>query len=255
MLSYQHIYHAGNAADVHKHLWLIRVLAELRKSGKPLLWVDTHAGRGLYDLTAPEAQKLGEYREGYLKFRENTQRQKPLPAEVKTYFEMVDSLNRKRKGFYPGSALIAGTMLSPQDRLIACEMHKGEVDYLRKSMQKFTQAKVLKQDGYAALLESIPPAGNLGGAIIDPSYEIKSEYLHVLDTLKTALQKWPQGVFLIWYPILKAGNHLPMLEGFQALKASGMNIRIDEQLFRPPSTEGKGMAGSGMIIIGAGLKI
>lgn len=240
MLSYQHIYHAGNAADVHKHLWLIRVLSALRTHKKPITWVDTHAGRGLYDLGAPEAQKLAEYRDGYLKFRDTVRN---ASGDVKTYFNLVDDVNRKRKGFYPGSALIAAKMLTPQDRLIACEMHKGEIEFLKKSLQSFSQTTVLKQDGYAALLDLSPFP--LGGVLIDPSYEVKTEYMQVLDVIQNTLQKWPQGIFLIWYPILKAGNHLQMLEGFRTIK----DVIIDEKLFRDPATEGKGMAGSGVILI------
>lgn len=246
MLSYQHIYHAGNAADVHKHIWLIRVLLALRKGGKPLFWLDTHGGRGLYDLAAPEAQKLGEYREGYLKFREEKRREKNLPDEMKTYFSLIDQVNKKRKGLYPGSAYIAASLLSPKDTLIACDMHKGEVEHLKRHLQKFPQARVLKESGYDILAREIPSTGP-GGVLIDPSYEVKTEYAQVAEAVIAAHARWPQGVYMVWYPILKAANHKGMVAALSALPSA----QVDEVQFRDPASEGKGMAGSGMIVIGA----
>lgn len=252
MLSYQHIYHAGNAADVQKHLWLIRVLSALKKQGEPLFWLDTHAGRGLYDLSAPEAQKLGEYRSGFLAFRQSIQGQKNRPPEVETYLGLVDGVNEKRKGFYPGSAFIAAKLLGPKDRLHLCEMHKGEIEFLKKAMKPVPFAKAQKQDGYAALASLIPPpAPYRGGVLIDPSYEVKAEYGQVLESVRSAHARWPHGVFLIWYPILKAGNHTAMVTGLRALESADTRVIIDEQLFRDPAAEGKGMAGTGMVIVNA----
>lgn len=251
MLSYQHIYHAGNKADVQKHLWLIRVLRALKDEGNdPVFWLDTHAGRGLYDLGAPEAQKLGEYREGFLPFREEARKAKTLPEDIKTYLRLIDGLNKKRKGFYPGSALIAAKLLGAQDGLILCELHKGEIEFLKKAMKPFSQARVLKEDGYTALARLLPPSQKRGGVLIDPSYEVKTEYGQVLDSVRTACTLWPQGVYMIWYPILKAGNHRTMVEGFRELeREQGVRVIIDEQLFRDPAAEGKGMAGTGMAIV------
>jgi 23S rRNA (adenine2030-N6)-methyltransferase len=249
MLSYQHIYHAGNKADVHKHLWLIRVLQALGKRNEPLFWLDTHAGRGLYDLSAPEAQKLGEYREGFLEFRDQAQRQKSKAPEVSAYLKLVEDLNKKKKGYYPGSALIAAKLMPPSSPLHLYEMHKGEIEFLKKALKPFPFARVEKADGYAALESLLPPIHKAGGVLIDPSYEIKTEYGTVLDSVRKACKAWPHGVFMVWYPILKAGNHLPMLEGFKALRESGTPVTIDEQLFRDPASEGKGMAGTGMVII------
>jgi 23S rRNA (adenine2030-N6)-methyltransferase len=247
MLSYQHIYHAGNAADVQKHLWLIRVLSALRASGKPLFWLDTHGGRGLYDLSAPEAQKLGEYREGFLKFRESLSPAQKKTPEIKTYLELVERANAKRKGFYPGSALIAGQMMKAGDSLTACELHKGEIEHLRKALQRFPFARVLKENGYETLQTlTPPPSGFAGGVLIDPSYEVKTEYQDVLNAVKAAHARWPEGVFLVWYPILQAGLHKALVEGLRALPQA----HIEETLFREPGAPGKGMAGSGIAVIG-----
>ncbi|MCD8520346.1 MAG: 23S rRNA (adenine(2030)-N(6))-methyltransferase RlmJ [Alphaproteobacteria bacterium] len=251
MLSYQHIYHAGNAADVQKHLWLIRVLTALKKTKEKLFWLDTHAGRGLYDLSSPEAQKLGEYRDGFLSFREKTEGRKNAPPEVEKYLKLIDKVNKKRKGFYPGSAYIAAKILEPGDQITLCEMHKGEIEFLKKSMQTFSFAKVLKEDGYDVLSTLLPPPQKQGGVLIDPSYEVKTEYRQVLDAVRAAHAAWPNGVFLIWYPILKAGNHISMVAGLKTLKNNGTSVIVDEQLFRDPASEGKGMAGTGMVVINA----
>ncbi|HRQ61837.1 MAG TPA: 23S rRNA (adenine(2030)-N(6))-methyltransferase RlmJ, partial [Alphaproteobacteria bacterium] len=155
---------------------------------------------------------------------------------------------KKRKGFYPGSALIAASLLSPKDKLIACDMHKGEVEHLKRALQKFAQARVLKESGYDILTREIPPPpGCAGGVLIDPSYEVKTEYGQVAEAVVEAHNRWTAGVFLIWYPILKAGNHKDMVATLSALPKA----QVDEVLFRDPASEGKGMAGSGMIVIGA----
>lgn len=250
MLSYQHIYHAGNAADVQKHLWLIRVLTALKAENAPLFWLDTHAGRGLYDLNAPEARKLAEYRAGYLAFRDRMRGRKNLPPGVKSYLQLVDDVNKGRKGFYPGSALIAARMLETGDRLHLCEMHKGEIEYLKKAMKPFPGVTVVKENGYEALAAlTPPPSSHRGGVLIDPSYEVKTEYAQVLESVRNAHAGWRSGVFLIWYPILKAGHHKALAEGLRALDDGDTRVIVEEQLFRAPEDEGKGMAGTGMVII------
>ncbi|MEZ5901814.1 MAG: 23S rRNA (adenine(2030)-N(6))-methyltransferase RlmJ [Alphaproteobacteria bacterium] len=116
MLSYQHIYHAGNMADVQKHLWLICVLDYLTKKDKPFLWIDTHAGRGLYDLTAPEAQKIKEYESGILKFYDGIKDAKDLPAPLARYRDFIKNLNKGTLTKYPGSAYLAAKIMRPTDK-------------------------------------------------------------------------------------------------------------------------------------------
>ncbi|MCD8562642.1 MAG: 23S rRNA (adenine(2030)-N(6))-methyltransferase RlmJ [Alphaproteobacteria bacterium] len=201
-------------------------------------------------MSAPEAQKLGEYREGFLPFREKAAKAKTPPEDIKTYLRLIDDLNKKRKGFYPGSALIAAKLLGAQDSLTLCELHKGEIEFLKKALKPFSQARVLKEDGYAALARLLPPSQKHGGILIDPSYEVKTEYGQVLDSVQGALTAWPQGVYMVWYPILKAGHHRAMVDGFRTLgQERGVRVIVDEQLFRDPAAEGKGMAGTGMVII------
>lgn len=246
MLSYQHIYHAGNAADVQKHLWLIEVIQHLQQQNRPITWLDTHAGRGLYDLSSKEAQKLGEYRSGFLKYRDKRQYQKELRDAEKTYLKLVDNLNKKRKGFYPGSALIAAQLLDKPHKINLFELHKGEIEHLKAATEKFTPVKVYKENGYDALLK-VAQKKPYGGVIIDPSYEVKTEYQQVFDQVATALKTWSEGIFLIWYPLLPAGYHKDMVNQFNALP----NIQIEECLFRSEDSGERGLYGTGMIAINA----
>ncbi len=249
MLSYQHIYHAGNAADVQKHLWLVSSLQFLKKQKRPVTWLDTHAGRGLYDLSCKEAQRLGEYKTGFRTYRDKRQHAKELDDAEKTYLKLVADLNQKRRGLYPGSALITAQLLDKSDKLALCELHKGEIEHLKKALAPYKNTKIHKQSGYD-LLSDIARQAPSGGVLIDPSYEVKSEYEQVLQSVTNALALWPTGLFLIWYPLLPAGHHMDIVKGFQSLKTSyTQNIQIEECQLRPAGSGERGLYGTGMIII------
>jgi 23S rRNA (adenine2030-N6)-methyltransferase len=251
MLSYQHIYHAGNKADIHKHLWLIAVLEYLTRKDKPLCWIDTHAGRGIYDLQAPEAQKLSEYKDGFLQFY-HSQGRSDAPEIIKSYCRAVEALNERDIRYYPGSAMLAAQMLRPSDKLYAFDLHKGEFPHLKAALESYSFAQARQEDGYTALKSLLPPDPRRGGVLIDPSYEIKSEYEACAKAVLAAHKKWPQGVYMIWYPILKAGNHKGLLEPLRAaLGDDPETLLIDEWHFtdeagNPPP---KGMMDSGMAIV------
>lgn len=245
MLSYQHIYHAGNKADIQKHLWLITVLDYMRQKDKPLLWVDTHAGRGLYDLQAPEAQKLAEYKTGFFELHEKLKTEKSLPAPLQIYKDIIRKFNTGDElRFYPGSALIAAAMLRKDDKLFACDLHPQEHEHLKQSLRHFKFANAEKIDGYEKLGAVIPPFTKRGGALIDPSYEIKTEYKKVSDTITAALKKFPQGVYMVWYPMLKAGLHEELKQACSQINCEHV---IDEWIWGTPD-DTKGLYGSGMII-------
>ncbi len=248
MLSYQHIYHAGNFADVQKHLWLIATLHYLQKHNRPIHWLDTHGGRGLYDLSSPESQKIGEYSSGFIAFRDTRSNQSNLSEIEHCYLNMVRETSSRRKLYYPGSALITAKILGKNDYLEVCELHKGEIPHLYKAMEPFSHAKTLKEDGYKCL-DRLAKEHKFGGALIDPSYEIKSEYDDVLTRVKSALKIWRNGTFLIWYPLLPAGLHAPMVKGFQTLAEDDIDIQIEDILIRDKDTNMRGLYGSGMIII------
>lgn len=248
MFSYQHIYHAGNAADLHKHLWLITVLNYLTLKDKPLCWIDTHAGRGLYDLTSPEAQKTGEYKSALVPAYEALPNIAAAQPAAARYLSLIQKYNTDHNlSHYPGSALIAANLLRNCDRLIACDLHKGEFPHLQQALQPHSQAKAVKEDGLKILRKSIPPQERRGGALIDPSYEIKSEYETVGHALLEAYQKWATGIFMLWYPILPAGRHAVLKNLF----ANHPAALIDEWHWAGTNTPQTGMSGSGMIVLNA----
>lgn len=245
MLSYQHIYHAGNMADLHKHLWLLCVLEYLGRKDKPYCWIDTHAGRGVYDLGAPEAEKLGEYKDGIARVYESLQASEhPL---LKLYGACIKKENRGALRYYPGSAILAAQMLRGNDRLFAFDMHPKEFEFLDTALRPYKNAKAQKQNGYAGLKSLCPPPIRRGGVLIDPSYEIKSEYDDVAGALNLALKKWPQGVYMVWYPILAAARHEAMCEALtETARENTLEFTRSEWMFDGVE---KGMLGSGMFIL------
>lgn len=238
MFSYQHIYHAGNMADVQKHLWLLCALEYLGRKDKPYIWIDTHSGRGLYDLSAPEAQKIKEYESGILKILEIVQgSNQPI---LQLYAKAIGGGDLTS---YPGSAFLAAGSLRASDKLYAYEMHPKEFEFLSANLKGFKNAKALKEDGYAGLKSLVPPAIRRGGVLIDPSYEVKDEYSQVASAVAEAYKKWPQGVYMIWYPILAAGRHEKLCEGLAEITSDYVR---DEWIFKDAE---KGMLGSGMFVI------
>jgi 23S rRNA (adenine2030-N6)-methyltransferase len=247
MLSYQHIYHAGNMADVQKHLWLISVLDYLKKKDKSFFWVDTHAGRGLYDLQSPEAQKIKEYESGILKFYNNIQDDENLPSPLAHYRDLIKNLNKSKITKYPGSAYLAAKIMRNNDKLYAYDLHKGEFAHLQHTLKNYMNSSTRFEDGLKGLKSHIPPKNiKRGGSLIDPSYEIKGEYSDVAKTVIDAHQKWPQGIYMVWYPILDAGLHEDLTEPLKALALPEEDFIIDEWHF--PNAQ-KGMKGTGMVIL------
>lgn len=247
MLSYQHIYHAGNMADVQKHLWLLTVLEYLGRKDKPYNWIDTHSGRGAYDLNAPEAQKLAEYKSGIVAVM-NKLRSVDYPI-CQLYAQKMASVNGGKDvlKIYPGSSMLTASMLRGGDKLYSFELHPKEYEYLAKAMKLYKGAHAMKEDGYKGLKRLMPPPIRRGGVLIDPSYEVKEEYAQVVKDLRVALKKWPQGVFMVWYPILAAKRHADMCAGLtDIVQQAELEFTRDEWMFKGVE---RGMLGSGMFII------
>lgn len=240
MLSYQHIYHAGNAADVHKHVLLASMLSYLTRKDKPLSYLETHSGRGLYMLDAAEAIKTGEAASGV------TALQEKLPAT----HPYIDALNtiRTRHGAdaYPGSPLIASTLLRKGDRLHLAELHPREYAALAETM--LHKAKCHHEDGFDMAHKVAPPDPRRGLLLIDPSYEVKSDYDTIPPQIAKLHRKWNVGVIAIWYPLLTNGSHGPMLS---QLEAQNLPNTLRHEVHFPPAREGHGMIGSGMFIVNA----
>ncbi len=246
MLSYQHIYHAGNAADVHKHSLLSILLSAMQEKPKPISYMETHAGRGLYDLHSAEAEKTKEAEKGILYYMKH--KKKILPT---SYIEAVEKIQDELgEEFYPGSPLLARVLLKGDGHDFSLmELHPQEYAALHKIMHGFPHVHCHKRDGYEGVLALSRPREPLptrGFILIDPSYEEKTEYEQAANFILKLNKKWKEAVIMLWYPILSANYHVPMLEILK--KAELPKFTQSEVLFNPPPKEG-GMLGSGVVII------
>ena len=249
MLSYQHGFHAGNVADVLKHTVLCEVIAYLRKKDKPFYFHDTHAGRGLYDLTLPMANKTAEYQGGIAR----VWRQANPPAACLPYFLALRAFNQgSALHYYAGSSLLARQLMRPTDRLAANELHPQEFHFLQDQAQMrrdrhLPRLRVSQEDGFAALKAVLPPKEHRGVVLIDPSYEQTSDDRACAQALNDALQRFATGVYLLWYPIVEPKRAFSLIESVKKLGAR--EILQVELLIRAPIAGERGMAGSGMLIL------
>jgi 23S rRNA (adenine2030-N6)-methyltransferase len=238
MLSYQHGYHAGNPADVHKHGLLAFMLAYMAGKDKPLTYIETHAGRGLYDLDDAAARKTGEARQGILRLSHFFEAGHP-------YAKALD-LTRARHGAsaYPGSPQIAASILRPGDRLHFAELHPQEFEALEVALSA-SGARCYRQDGFELAQSLCPPTPRRGLILIDPSYEIKNDYAEIPRRIAHLHRAWNVGVICLWYPILKSRNHVPMLDALQEAHRQALR----HEVAFPPARVGHGMTGSGLFVI------
>lgn len=193
-MNYRHHYHAGNFADVLKHAVLCWTVKYLQQKEAPLCLVDTHAGRGIYDLSSPDALKTAEARDGVLRLLGRSD----LPSPLAPYMEIVAPGTPLA---YPGSPLQLARLARRQDRVVACELHPQEAAMLRNATQGLKQVQVLEADGYRRLQALIPPPEKRGLVIIDPPFEQPDELTVLAESFIAAWRKWPTGVFLLWFPI------------------------------------------------------
>ena len=241
MLSYRHSFHAGNYADVIKHIVLIEILEHLIKKDSAFDYIDSHAGAGLYDLHSEQATKLQEYSQGIGKLKPE---QWP---ELATYFAILAKHNPAGKlTFYPGSPLIAMHFLRRKDRAWLYELHPKDAALLLKNTAKLKNVRVMRDDGFKGVLSLLPPVSRRGLIFIDPSYEIKTDYAKVFDTINSAYKKFPTGIVALWYPVVdrKIIDHLE-----RKFKRSGIKKIHRYELGIAPDQFGSGMSASGMIVI------
>ncbi|KAA0010671.1 23S rRNA (adenine(2030)-N(6))-methyltransferase RlmJ [Billgrantia pellis] len=246
MLSYQHAYHAGNFADVHKHLVLHAVLDHLLRKRSAVTFVDTHSGRGVYPLDAPETLRLGEYRHGVLPLWQARDRLADEPL-LSAWLDDIARLQRggSRLERYPGSPWWLAQRLRSGDRLRLYELHPGEHDVLLQQALP-PNAQRIHGDGLGGLIQALPVSTPRLCVLIDPSFERKEEYVGAAETLLTAMRKARHGVVLVWYPLLPAGRHHALLE---RLREGGLRkIWRSELTLRAPDEE-RGMYGSGMLVV------
>jgi len=245
MLSYQHEYHAGNFADVHKHLCLRILFQSLLKKDKPFSYVDCHAGAGSYDLGSTQARRTGEFTGGIGKLWQHGQNA-DSPA-LAAYLQAVAALNKDGElRHYPGSPALARQWLRTQDKALLFELHPQAQRTLKKNLGSDPRFSVHARDCYEGLVALVPPPIRRGLVLLDPSYEVKDEYRRVAALTAGAHRRWANAIYAIWYPLLPASRHLDLLA---ELNRSGLgNILLSELTVAEPAAEG-GMYGSGMAFV------
>jgi len=235
-MNYRHEFHAGNFADVLKHALLVRILLYLRRKEKAFRYIDTHSGAGLFDLDGPEALRSGEARGGILRLRDATL-SGPAAELLAPYLEIVGTGRT-----YPGSPKIAQALLRPQDKGICCELLPEAAGSLRGALARDKRIKVVEIDGFTGLNAFVPPPERRGLVLIDPPFERRDDYERVHDSLKTALRKWPGGVFAIWQPVKEP----EVADAFcAAVGELAEALRIDLQV----GAQAKGLARTGLIVV------
>ncbi len=241
-MNYKHIYHAGNFADVAKHVALLYCLDALKRKASGFFVLDSHAGRGFYDLQAAEATKSGEALRGIQRLIELAIGE----AALAPYFAAIRARRGKRLARYPGSpALIAGRLRS-QDRAIFVELMPAEARAGARELDSLGRIRVEIEDGYAALRAFLPPEERRGLVLIDPPYESIDELKTMLLAFVDAHRRWPSGVFLMWYPIRSASQRSQVHARFEALQVPKM---LFADLAVHPDDAGLGLAGSGLLIV------
>ena len=238
MLSYQHGYHAGNLADVQKHALLAWMLDYLTQKDKPLSYIETHAGRGLYDLSAAEAVKTGEAAAGIA-------RSETLFPQGHPYRRRLAEI-RARFGptAYPGSPMIAALTLRDTDPMHLAELHPQEHRALTTNLAPWG-AHVHQRDGMEMALAISPPTPRRGLMLIDPSYEVKADYDALPKQIQQIARRWNVGILCLWYPVLTDAPHLPMLTALQSVFPGGLRA----ELRFPPVRAGHRMTGAGLFTV------
>ena len=241
MLSYRHGYHAGNAADVLKHFILIYVLDYIKKKDKGFIFIDSHAGAGKYLISDPYMQKNKEYLQGIKKILQL----KNDNIFLKKYLDLIKSINfNSELKIYPGSCYLAARSLRPNDNLYFFELHPKEFLNLKKNFENDSRVIIENRDSYQRLNKLLPPKEKRAVILIDPSYELKDEYEKVLKMLSDCYKKFPLGVYIIWYPVLKNKKSEKFI--FNVLKKKYKNLSHVEMI---TDNSNNGMQGSGLFVL------
>ena len=245
-MNYRHAFHAGNFADVVKHLILVRILDYLKRKQAAFRVLDTHAGIGLYDLAGDEAGRTGEWVDGIGRLVEHGL-PAPAAALAAPYLDAIGAQNPDGGlRFYPGSPLIVRHLLREQDRLFALELHPDDAEKLRENFAGDIQTRATHLDGWAALGTHLPPKEKRGLVLIDPPFEEKGEFARMVSGLVKAHQRWPGGLYAFWYPVKDPAE---VDQFIRDLKTTGIPkiLRI-ELTIRAPSTPPR-LHGTGMVVV------
>ncbi|ELI5735663.1 23S rRNA (adenine(2030)-N(6))-methyltransferase RlmJ [Vibrio fluvialis] len=243
MLSYRHSFHAGNHADVVKHIVQSLILSALQQKDKPFVYHDTHSGVGRYDLTHEWSEKTGEYKQGIARLWQQTE----VPEDIHSYLDAIKALNDDGElRYYPGSPRVARAHLRSHDRMVLTELHPSDYPLLEQEFHRDRQVAIFKEDGFARLKASLPPKERRGLVLIDPPYELAKEYRDVVQAIAQSYKRWATGIYAIWYPVVNRCDIDDMIEGLQGL---GIRKILQIELGVSPDTNERGMTASGMIVI------
>lgn len=245
-MNYRHHYHAGNFADVVKHVLLLGLLKGLNRKDTPYCYIDTHAGIGIYDLGASEAQRTLEFKSGLTRVKAAPAA--GMPAWVADYQKAVAALQVERSGFwYPGSPWLALQQMRPQDRALLMELHPEDAGRLRQHLSRHEQVAVHERDAYEGLTALIPPKEKRGLVLIDPPYEEeRDDYAPVVELLKKAHAKWPTGMYALWFPIK---DYHAITRFYRRLRNTGIPKMLTTELNVLPPDNSLGLNGTGMVIV------
>jgi 23S rRNA (adenine2030-N6)-methyltransferase len=256
LLSYRHSFHAGNHGDVLKHICQMLLINKLKSKDKGFCYFDTHSGAGVYQLNSEEALKTKEFKHGIDRLTGHSSQNKAM-SDYLSLVAVYKNFNQ-----YPGSPEIAKSMLRPQDQMILMEWHNQEILNLKSNLGGKNIA-IHHRDGYEGLLALTPPNMQRGMVLIDPSYEVASEYQQVVDTVITAHKRWNSAIYAIWYPLIsdrKASNTSFESSDSKKGKSEAMLESLTQHPFKnmlkielcvTDGSELGGMYGSGMLIINA----
>ena len=243
-MNYRHSFHAGNHADVLKHVVLLAIVEALKRKAAPFFVLDTHAGRGRYLLQGEHSDRTGEARAGIFRLMVLG----ALPVAVQRYLKRVQADNPVGALVsYPGSPLLVAQSMREQDRLVACELQPEEARALDTLFRQDGRVAVQARDGYAAVKALLPPKEKRGLVLIDPPYEAQEEeYTRILAALAEGLARWPTGCFAVWYPIKLRRSLAAFMRKLTALPCK--SVLRAELLVRPDDSPLR-LNGSGMVVI------
>jgi 23S rRNA (adenine2030-N6)-methyltransferase len=243
VLAYRHLFHAGNFADVFKHALLTRLLIVLARKDKPFLYLDTHAGTGLYDLTHPWAQKLAEYRDGI----ERVWQREDAPQLLAPYLDAVRADNPGgRLHRYPGSPRLARRFLRRNDRMVLTELNRDDCAQLARVFADDPQVVVEHMDGYHALKAHLPPRERRGLVLVDSSFDRPEEFARLTQGLTTAHRRFATGVYALWYPLMAPA----VMRGFgRSVAATGIRKILELELSVMPENWAVSLRGSAMLVV------
>ncbi len=244
-MNYRHDFHAGNFADVFKHIFLTRILFHLEMKPTAFRYIETHAGSALYDLLSLEAGRTTEWRRGIGKLVA-AKLSPEVQLLVAPYLRIATPLLRSDFLRYSGSPWIARAMLRRQDRMILCELHPRAFARLSANLHGDARAKLFNMDGYKGLSAFIPPIERRGLVLIDPPFEDMHELTKALDAMTAAWRKWATGIFMLWYPV-KDIEAVASMTQILVLRGVKRVLRLEFQIDEPKPLES--LVRSGLIIV------